>query len=227
MIAARPRKIIQGLMAAGVLAVAVFLSLYFPGRDDTTGAQVGAAFAFGAGAIGFAAVGRARPLPRRTLREHARLMALSLMIGIALGTANLLANYGIASLDSRIHAQMSEQFAQFSAWSMVFADPLLEEIGVRLLLMGGIAWLLTRFTDDSRTAFFTALTVSALAFALLHVVPGSRPATGALHATAVVLKTGAAGLLLGWVFWRWGLPYSFACHGTANAIHFIAMPAFF
>jgi membrane protease YdiL (CAAX protease family) len=43
----------------------------------------------------------------------------------------------------------------------------------------------------------------------------------------VVLKAGAAGLLLGWVFWRWGLPYSIACHGATNAIHLLVMPVFF
>ena len=224
MVAMRPRKISQGLMAAGVLAVAAFLALYFPNRDDTSGAIVGAAFAFCASAIGFAAVGRARPLPRRSLREHARLIALSLVIGSALGIANLIANYGIASLDSRIYVQMTEQYAKFSAWSGVFASPLLEEIGLRLFLMGGIAWLLTRSTDDRRTVFLVALTVSALVFALLHLL---RPTAGVLHATGVVLKTGAAGLLLGWIFWRWGLPYSIVCHGTTNAVHLLAMPVLF
>lgn len=215
------------VMAAGVVAVAVFLALYFPQRDDTSGAVVGAAFAFGAAALGLAAVGRARSLPKRSGTEHARLVGLSLIAGSTLGIANLMANYGIARLDPRIYAQMSEQFPQFSVWSVLFSGVIVEEIGFRLFLMGGIAWLLTRFTDDRRTIFLVAMIVSALLFGLFHVLPSSRPTVGVVHATGVVLKTGAAGLFLGWIFWRWGLPYSIACHSTANAAHLLAMPVLF
>ena len=218
------RQINQGLMAAGVLAAAAFLALYVPNRDDTGGAIFGAAFAFCASVIGFAAVGRVRPLTRRPFKEQGRLMGLSLIIGSALGLANLIANYSVASLDSRIYLRMSEMYARSSAWSGVFANPLLEEIGFRLFLMGGIAWLLSRSTDDRRTVFLVALVVSALVFAPLHLL---RPPAGLLDATVVVLKAGAAGLSLGWVFWRWGLPYSIACHGATNAIHLLAVPLFF
>jgi membrane protease YdiL (CAAX protease family) len=218
------RQLNQDLMVPGVLAAAAFLALYFPSRDDTGGAIVGAALAFCASAIGFAGVGRVRPLPKRPLGGQARLMGLSLMIGTALGLVNLIANYSVASLDSRIYVRMSEMYARSSAWSGVFANPLLEEIGFRLFLMGGIAWLLSRSTDDRRTVFLVALTVSALVFGPLHLL---RPPAGLLDATVVVLKAGAAGLLLGWVFWRWGLPYSIACHGATNGIHLLVMPVFF
>jgi membrane protease YdiL (CAAX protease family) len=224
MVAMRPRKMSQGLTTAGALAVAAFLALYFPNRDDTGGAIFGAAFTFCASVIGFAAVGRVRPLTRRPLKEQGRLMGLSLIIGSALGLANLIANYSVASLDSRIYVRMSEMYARSSAWSGMFANPLFEEIGFRLFLMGGIAWLFSRTTDDRRTVFLEALAVSALVFGPLHLL---RPPAGLLDATVVVLKAGAAGLLLGWVFWRWGLPYSIVCHGTTNAIHLLAVPLFF
>ena len=214
----------QSLTTAGALAVAVFLALYFPNRDDTAGAIFGAVFVLCASVIGFAAVGRVRPLTRRPLKEQGRLIGVSLIIGSALGLANLLANYSVASLDSRIFVRMSEMYARSSAWSGVFANPLLEEIGFRLFLMGGIAWLLSRSTDDRRTVFLVALVVSALVFAPMHLL---RPPAGLLDATVVVLKAGAAGLLLGWVFWRWGLPYSIACHGATNGIHLLVMPVFF
>ena len=170
MVAMRPRKMSQGLMTAGALAVAAFIALYFPNRDDTGGAIFGAAFAFCASVIGFAAVGHVRPLTRRPLKEQGRLMGLSLIIGSALGLANLIANYSVASLDSRIYVRMSEMYARSSVRSAVFASPLLEEIGFRLLLMGGIAWLLSRSTDDRRTVFLVALAVSALVFAPLHLL---------------------------------------------------------
>ncbi len=215
------------VMAAGGIAAVVFLALYFPEREDTSGAVLGAVFALVASALGLAAVERARPLPKRSGTEHVRLVALTLIVGSALGVANLIANYGIAQLDPRIHAQMSDQFAQFSAWSILVSGVIVEEIGVRLFLMGGIAWLLTRFTGDRRTIFLVALIVSALVFGLLHILPFSRPTVGVVHATAVVLKTGTAGLLLGWIFWRWGLPYSIVCHSAANAVHLVALPVFF
>ena len=107
MVAMRPRKMSRGLTTAGVLAVAAFIALYVPNRDDVGGAIFGAAFAFCASVIGFAAVGRVRPLTRRPLKEQGRLMGLSLIIGSALGLTNLIANYSVASLDSRIYRWVS------------------------------------------------------------------------------------------------------------------------
>ncbi|QQS45159.1 MAG: CPBP family intramembrane metalloprotease [Acidobacteriota bacterium] len=212
------------LMVVGVLAAAAFVALYFPNRDDMTGAIVGAALASCGSAMGFAAVARVRPLPKRSLRERARFMVLSLLTGMALGLANLTANYTVASLDSRTYVRMSEMYARASPWSGVFANPLLEEIGFRLFLMGGIAWLLSRSTDDLRRVFLIALVLSAAVFGPIHLL---RPPAGLLDATVVVLKAGVAGLVLGWVFWRWGLPYSVICHGTTNGIHLLAVRLFF
>lgn len=218
------RQVNHDLMTAGALAVAAFVALHFPNRDDTGGAIFGAALIFCASVIGFAAVGRVRPLPKRTLKERAGLMGLSLMIGSALGLVNLLANYTVASLDSRIYVRMSEMYARSSAWSGVFGSPLLEEIGFRLCLMAGIAWLVSRSTEDRRTVFLVALGVSTLVFGPLHLL---RPPAGLLDAAVVVLKAGAAGLVLGSIFWRWGLPYSIACHGATNGVHLLGVPLFF
>ena len=215
------------LIAAGVTAVTVFLTHYFPDRNDGSGAVAGGVFAFGAVALGLAAVARVRPLPARSRAERLRLMGLTLALGVALGLGNLLANYGIASLDIAIYHQMIEQWSRFSVWSALIAGPLVEELAFRLVLMGGIAWLVSRFTDDRRMIYLVALAVSSLIFGVAHVLPSTRPTTGILHATGVALKSSAAGLVLGWIFWRKGLPYAITCHCTANAVHFVVAPILF
>lgn len=89
--------------------------------------------------------------------------------------------------------------------------------------------LIARRVGDQRTVFHIALGVSALLFGLAHILY-PMPAGGAVrtvHAIAVVVKSAAAGLLLGWVFWRWGLPYSIMCHSMANAAHLMLAPALF
>jgi membrane protease YdiL (CAAX protease family) len=215
------------VLAAAAVAITVSLSLYFPKQDDGSGAVLGGIGAFAAVAIGLAAVRDVRPMPARAAMERARLMGRSLALGVALGFVNLGANYAIASLDPTIHAQMIEQWARFSAWSGVFAGPMVEEIVHRLVIMGGTAWVVWRFTHDGRLAFMIAMAVSSVLFGIAHILPGSRPTTGAVHALGVAVKSGAGGVALGWVFWRRGLPYAIACHGMANAVHLLAWPAIF
>lgn len=212
------------LGAAAVAAVAVFLSLYVPEPTDGSGALLGGAFAFAAVAIGLAAVAHVRPLPSRSPSDRLRSLGLSLAAGSAFGILNLIVNYGLAASDPKIHGRMIEQWTRFTAWSVMFAGPLVEEIGFRLLLMGGAAWLVSQLTQNRRVVFFVALAVSAFIFGLGHLL---RPTTGVVHATGVVLKDSAAGVLLGWVFWRLGLPYSIVCHGAANAVHRFTWPMLF
>ena len=48
-----------------------------------------------------------------------------------------------------------------------------------------------------------------------------------LYAIGMAVKSGAAGMVLGWVFWRRGLAYSIVCHCAANATHLVLMPVLF
>ena len=70
-----------------------------------------------------------------------------------------------------------------------------------------------------------ALGVSSLLFGVAHIFYGG--VDDPLYAIGMAVKSAAAGWLLGWVFWRWGLPYSIVCHCTANGIHLLVMPIFF
>lgn len=213
------------LIAAASIAVAVSVLLYFPDRDDGSGAVLGGLSALVASALGLVAVAQARPLPARTALEHVRLAALALGAGVVIGIANLGVNYGMALLDSAVHEQMVTRWADFSAWSVVIAEPIMEEILYRLLLLGGLAWLVSRFTDDRRTIFYAALGVSALLFGVAHVFYGG--VDDPVYAVGMAVKSSAAGVALGWVFWRWGLPYSIIAHCVANATHLLLMPALF
>lgn len=77
--------------------------------------------------------------------------------------------------------------------------------------------------------FWTALAVSALVFGVMHVL---RPEPESLelawvYRSGVTLKSSVGGLLLGWIYWRWGLGYSILCHGTINGVHSLLEPLVF
>ena len=210
------------LLAAGAIAFAVLLLLYFPDRADGSGALLGGLSAFIASMLGLVALARCRPMRHRTSAEHLRLAALSLGLGVAFGVGNLGANYGMATTDSAIYEQMAARWSRFSSLSVVVKGPIMEEIVFRLGLLSGLAWLTARFTDNPRTIFHVALGASALTFGIAHIFYGG--VAGPIYMTGMALKSSIAGLLLGWIFWRWGLPCSIVCHSAANGIHLLLEP---
>lgn len=164
-------------------------------------------------------------MPERAATEHVRLAVLALGAGVAVGIANLGTNYGMAMLDPTIHEQMVTRWAEFSSWSVVVAEPIMEEIAFRLVLLGGLAWIVSRFTDDSRTILYVALGMSAVLFGVAHLFYGG--VDDPLYGLGMAVKSSAAGVVFGWVFWRWGLPYAIICHCVANAMHLLLMPTLF
>jgi membrane protease YdiL (CAAX protease family) len=213
------------LLVAASTAVGVSLFLYFPDRDDVSGATLGGLCALIGVALALAPVAKYRPLPQRSSMEHCRLTLQTLGLGAGLGIANLLVNYGMAAWKSAIYEQMVSRWAQFSPWSVVISGPVIEEIGFRLVLLGGLTWIVARFTDNRRTITSVALGVSSSLFGLAHIFYGG--VDDPLYVVGMAVKSSAAGLLLGWVFWRRGLPYSIACHVAANATHLLLMPGLF
>jgi len=111
----------------------------------------------------------------------------------------------------------------------VVSVAVVEEIAFRLFLMSVVAWIAARFLNKPRTVFLTALIVSAFLFAVPHLLGRSLPTDSALalYASGVVVKSGVAGLVLGWIFWRWGLPYAMLCHFAANGLHKVFEPMVF
>jgi membrane protease YdiL (CAAX protease family) len=183
------------------------------------GAAIGAALVL----LGFAAASRTRVVSRDVTSRRARLAVLALTMGIGLGLANLAANWLIASAHPAIRELLVQRFATLSPLVGVVAAPLMEEVAVRLFLMSAIAWVVSRFITNPSAVFLTALSASSLVFALLHLgrpFPGD-PALASYYRLALVAKYTLAGLPIGWLFWRCGLPYAIVCHAAGNATHLV------
>lgn len=78
--------------------------------------------------------------------------------------------------------------------------------------MSGIAWITARYVKRPGLVFPVALSVSALLFGLVHLPDFS------WVGLTVVLLNGLGGLLLGWIFWRWGLAYAILCHFAGGVV---------
>jgi membrane protease YdiL (CAAX protease family) len=179
--------------------------------------------------LGFAAAWRSRSLPRRANGHRARLALLSLAAGAGLGLANLAANWAIAAAHPTLRALLARRLTNLDPLVGIVVAPIVEEVAVRLFLMSAIAWIVSRFTTRTRAAFAIALAGSALVFALLHLAR-PMPDSGMLANTyraALVAKYTLAGMALGSVFWRWGLPYAILCHAAANAAHLVLQDTLF
>ena len=180
--------------------------------------------------LGYLAASRHRSIPGRGSSERAKLAAVALLAGIGLGALNLGVNAGLATADASIRALLQEHFAVPLTWAKVASVAVVEEVVARLFLMSVIAWITARFVSRPRGIFLSALVVSALLFGVGHLLGRPMPAQSAfaaLYGVSVVLKSSAAGLLLGWVFWRWGLPYAILIHFAANGLHQVFEPLVF
>src|SRR4029079_16533287 len=133
------------------------------------------------------------------------------------------ANLAIAHIHPALRELLLQRFAELGPLVAVVAAPLTEEVTVRLFLMSAIAWVVSRFTKNPSVMFATALLGSSLVFAVLHLgrpFPGD-PAVAQYYRAALLTKYTLAGLPMGWLYWRWGLPYAMVCHAAVNATHLV------
>jgi CAAX prenyl protease-like protein len=215
----RPRK--QAALAIG--ATWLLFCLAFVAEVDPTEPPDLAEFMLGGllGAVlvvvGFYAASRCRPMPARGNAQRARLVLLSLCAGIAAGAVSLAVILGLASQDpsaARVFGGASEPIWRplGRPLARAFGAAVVEEVAVRLFGMSVIAWLAARFAKRPADVFLIALSASALLFGLAHVSDFS------LAGLTLVLLNVLAGVLLGWIFWRWGLAYAVLCHFAAGMI---------
>ena len=181
--------------------------------------------------VGFAAASRCRVLAQPSNTRRVKLCSLSLTIGAAAGLVNIAANRAIAAADPALRTLMVERMARLDPrpWETMVAGPILEEVVFRLFVMSLIAWVAHRVTKSANVAFAVALIGSAVVFAVPHLerpFPDD-PTLADFYGAALLAKYTLLGVPLGWVFWRWGLPYAILCHSVANATHMVLGSVFF
>ncbi len=106
---------------------------------------------------------------------------------------------------------------------VLVAGPMMEEVVFRLFVMSVMAWLVYTNLKRERFAFSIVLVGSAAIFAFPHLeraVPDDSM-LAAYYLASLMVKYTLLGVPLGWVFWRWGLPYAIICHSGANATHLL------
>lgn len=225
----RPAREATVGIAATWAAFMLVLPVYVPDirrfSDMIVGALVGAGLIVG----GFAAASRVRPVLDQRWKDQVRLAGLSLVLGALLGSANLAVNFGLASVSPVLHQLLVERFDQISPWASFLAAPVVEEIAFRLFFLSAVAVVVARFVEDRRVVFWIALALSAVVFGVMHVVRPMPESTGLAWAygTGVAVKSGLASLLLGWIFWRWGLGFAIVAHSAANGAHRLLEPLLF
>jgi membrane protease YdiL (CAAX protease family) len=210
--------------AAAAAWLAFMTGLMIGGEvEDLASFAIGAVSGAALVLLGFAAASRTRELPGDVGSHRARYAVLAATAGVGLGLANLAANWFLANAHPTIRELLVQRFTTIEPVVALVAAPLMEEVAVRLFLMSAIAWVVSRFTANSSAVFATALCGSSLVFALLHLgrpFPGDEVLAN-YYRLALVTKYTMAGLPLGWVFWRFGLPYAILCHAVGNATHLV------
>lgn len=171
--------------------------------------------------LGFVAASRCRTLPAGAKANPARLVLLAIAAGVAMGLANLAANWAIAASDPALRTLLADRIATVPLPRAVFAAPVVEEVAMRLFLLSALTWVIFRVTRRVGLAFALALAGSAFLFATLHLdrpMPAD-PVLANYYRVALLAKYTLIGAPLGVIFWRWGLPFAILCHAATNATH--------
>ncbi|HAK44741.1 MAG TPA: hypothetical protein DCO79_02310 [Spirochaeta sp.] len=111
-----------------------------------------------------------------------------------------------------------------------FYGGITEEILMRWFLLSGILWLLTRFlhgpaNETVAAAFWIANILVAILFGLGHL-PATKMLTELtpLIVSRALILNGIAGLIFGWVFWKYGLAAAMVSHFCADIVLHIIGP---
>ncbi len=170
---------------------------------------------------GFAAARRCRVITGRPPGRRLAYGAASAVAGAILGAALVTVLVVLARVEPALRARFLHRAGEplWRPLALAFESSVLEEIAFRLFALSAVAWIVGRALGRRPAAFAVALGVSTLLFALAHLpawLSLSAPSAGLI--TGVLALNGAGGVLFGWVFWRWGLPYAILCHAAGDLV---------
>jgi membrane protease YdiL (CAAX protease family) len=100
--------------------------------------------------------------------------------------------------------------------------PIIEEIHFRLFLMTVLVWLITKLLRApagrlGATGWWTAIVIQGLLFGAIHAATGEGTLWWEPRAIQMLLEPRiVAGIVLGYVYWRWGLETSILAHVFAD-----------
>jgi hypothetical protein len=218
----------------GISILALVLALPQPLDPLLVGVgSVTLALVIGLGLRTAAPFGKGAPLLDRLVRGESLLpvqgkaLLLATASGALLGGSLLLVLILIlAPLDPTVSTRLAAQVNQpaWRPWIVAFEAAVLEELLFRLFLMSVTLWGLNKVwrprTEEPRPALVgIALVMSALSFAGAHLPAWFaivEPTVGLI--IVVVLLNGLAGLVLGQIYWQWGIEAAILCHFAADLV---------
>lgn len=157
----------------------------------------------------------------------ARRFAISVAIGLACGAVVLaVLVYGLVPIEPALATRLRARIGAPSwlPWVLAVESSILEEFVLRLFLLSSLAWLLARGWRNVRApvsavASWSAITVSSLVFAAVHL-PAWLATTdpNAILIASVLTLNGVAGMVLGYLYWRWGIESALLAHFAADMV---------
>jgi membrane protease YdiL (CAAX protease family) len=158
-----------------------------------------------------------------TGRTLAHSLPKVLAFGVSIGAVVFIIGYANRSL----LPQLPVGLVMPPIWQgllMMIGAAIREEILFRFGILNLFVWLfsmLARQTRPNRQVVGTAIAVTSIGFAALHVVPVSGVLELTWRAKVVGIGVGSAvGVLLGWTYWRHGLLAAIVCHLGAGVTLF-------
>jgi len=174
-------------------------------------------------------VGKGAPILDGTVATPlaARRLAISLAVGAACGAVVVaVLVYGLVPIEPALATRLRARIGAPSwlPWALAVESSILEEFVLRLFLLSSVAWLLARgWRNDhapvSPVASWSAITASSLVFAAVHLpawLATTNP-TAVLIASVLILN-GVAGMVLGYLYWRWGIESALLAHFAADMV---------
>jgi hypothetical protein len=152
------------------------------------------------------------------------------VVGIGGGLLTNLIELGV--FYPRLPAEFKKMGAGIKLWKRALTPlygGIVEEILLRLFVMSGLIWLLSRFNNGSPSdaAVWFAIVLAALLFGIGHLpaTVSITPLTPLIVSRALLLN-GILGVAAGYLFWRYGLESAMIAHAWGD-IFIIVLPSFF